>query len=296
MTSHSGYIAIVGRPNVGKSTLLNKILKQKVSITSRKPQTTRHTILGIHTEDEYQYIFVDTPGIHQNAKKTMNKMMNKSAISVLGDVDIILFVCDALRWTDEDEDVLNLIKRVDKPCYLVINKADTINDKDVLLPYLEQMQQKYSFAGMIPLSAKTGSQLDILQQCLHDVLPQGPHYFDKDQLTDRPLKFLCAEILREKVFRLCGQELPYGVTVDVESFKENQLGVVHIHALVLVDKESHKSMIIGDQGAKLKAIGSAARMDMEKLLDKKVFLKTWCKVKSGWSDDERLLKQYGYDQ
>ena len=295
MITHCGYIAIVGRPNVGKSTLLYQILKQKVSITSKKPQTTRHSILGIQTEDSYQYIYVDTPGIHQNAKKTMNKMMNKSAISVLSDVDIILFVCDALRWTDEDEQVLSLIKRVDKPCYLVLNKVDTFKDKAQLLPCLESMSKKHDFSGMIPLSAKTGDQVDALHTCLHEVLPEGPHYFDKDQLTDRPIRFLCSEILREKVFRLCGQELPYGVTVDIESFKEDEAGVAHIHALILVEKESHKRMIIGEHGSKLKTIASAARVDMERMLDKKVFLKTWCKVKSGWSDDERLLKQLGYD-
>ncbi len=294
MITHCGYIAIVGRPNVGKSTLLNKILKQKVSITSRKAQTTRHTILGIQTEESHQYIYVDTPGIHLHAKKMMNKMMNKSATSVLSDVDLILFVCDALRWTDDDEQVLSLIKRVDKPCYLILNKVDTFKDKSQLLPCLEEMSKKHAFTGMIPISAKTGDQLDALHACLHQVLPEGPHYFDKDQVTDRPTKFLCAEILREKVFRLCGQELPYGVTVDIESFKEDEAGVAHIHALVLVEKESHKRMIIGEHGTKLKTIASAARLDMEKLLDQKVFLKTWCKVKSGWSDDERLLKQLGY--
>lgn len=295
MITHCGYIAIVGRPNVGKSTLLNQILKQKVSITSKKPQTTRHTILGIQTEETYQYIYVDTPGIHQKAKKTMNKMMNKSAMSVLSDVDIILFVCDALHWTEDDEQVLALIQRTKVPCYLIINKVDAFKDKAQLLPYLETISKKFNFSGIIPLSAKTGEQVDVLQRSLRDILPEGPHYFDKDQLTDRPLRFLCSEILREKVFRLCGQELPYGVTVEIESFKEDEAGVAHIHALILVEKESHKRMIIGERGSKLKTIATAARVDMERLLDKKVCLKSWCKVKSGWSDDERFLKQSGYD-
>lgn len=294
MTSYCGYIALVGRPNVGKSTLLNCILQQKVSITSKKPQTTRHSILGICTEGDYQFVYVDTPGIHQGNKKAMNRMMNKTAISVLRDVDVIAFLVDGTHWKEEDEYVLSLVKQAKVPSLLVVNKVDKIDDKDQLLPWMEQMSAKHEFAAIIPISAKTGMQVDELQAKLQAYLPEGPHLFPDDQLTDRPTKFLCAELVREKIFRFCGQELPYSVTVDIESFKDEG-ALVRIHALILVDKDNHKRMIIGDKGQKLKEIATTARIDMEKLLGKKVFLQCWCKVKSGWSDDERILKQLGYD-
>lgn len=294
MTSYCGYIALIGRPNVGKSTLLNRILHQKLSITSRKPQTTRHSILGIETVDEYQYVYVDTPGIHQGSKKTMNRMMNKTAKSVLRDVDVIAFIVDGTHWNEEDEYVLHLIKQAKVPCILVINKVDKITDKTQLLPFIEKMNQLHEFSKIIPLSAKTGTQVEELEELLKEYLPEGPHLFDDDQLTDRPVRFLCAELLREKIFRLCGQELPYATTVEIESFKEED-NLVRIHALILVEKENHKRMIIGDKGQKLKEMATSARVDMENLLGKKVFLQCWCKVKSGWADDERVLKQLGYD-
>ena len=294
MTTYCGYIALVGRPNVGKSTLLNRILEQKLSITSRKPQTTRHSIIGIRTEGDYQFIYVDTPGIHQGSKKTMNRMMNKTAISVLRDVDTIAFLVDGSHWEEEDEYVLELIKNVNVPCFLIINKVDKIVDKSKLLPWLEIMSKRHNFTGIIPISAKTGIQVDTLQDKLRTVLPEGPHLFAEDQFTDRSTRFLCAEMVREKIFRLCGQELPYSATVDIESYKDEG-ELIRIHVLILVDKENHKRMIIGDKGSKLKEIASTARVEMEKLLGKKVFLQCWCKVKSGWSDDERLLKQLGYD-
>lgn len=294
MTTYCGYIALIGRPNVGKSTLLNALLQQKVSITSRKPQTTRHSILGIRTEGPYQFVYVDTPGIHQGAKKIMNRMMNKTAFCVLRDVDAVAFVVDGTHWEEEDEYVLQLIKKTQVPCFLVVNKVDKMADKSVLLPCLETMSQRHSFAAIIPLSAKTGKQVDALQNQLQAVLPEGPHLFDDDQLTDRSMRFMCAELLREKIFRRCGQELPYSTMVDIESFQEEG-ALIRIHALILVDKDSHKRMIIGDKGGKLKEMATSARMDMEALLGKKVFLQCWCKVKSGWSDDERLLKQMGYD-
>jgi GTP-binding protein Era len=294
MTTYCGYIALVGRPNVGKSTLLNRILQHKLSITSRKPQTTRHSILGICTEGDYQFVYVDTPGIHQGSKKTMNRMMNKTAISVLRDVDIVAFLVDGTHWKDEDEYVLQLIKNIDVPCFLLVNKVDKIVDKATLLPWLEAMSQRHNFAGIIPISAKTGIQVDTLQTRLRERLPEGPHLFDADQFTDRSTRFLCAELLREKIFRLCGQELPYATTVEIESYKEEE-DVIRIHALILVEKEGHKRMVIGNKGSKLKEMATTARIDMEKLLGKKVFLQCYCKVKSGWSDDERLLKQLGYD-
>lgn len=294
MTSYCGYIALVGRPNVGKSTLMNRILKQKLSITSKKPQTTRHSILGIETEGDYQYIYVDTPGIHQGNKKMMNRLMNKSALTTLKDVDVVVFVVEGTHWTEEDEYVLKLIKKANMPCLLVVNKVDKIADKSVLLPWLETMNQRYEFKAIVPLSAKSGDQVDELIQEIKPYLPEGPHLFGPDQFTDRPIKFLCAELLREKIFRFCGQELPYSTTVDIEAYQdEGQL--VRIHALIWVDKENHKRMIIGDKGKKLKEMATSARMDIEKLLGKKVFLQCWCKVKSGWSDDKRILKQMGYD-
>ena len=294
MTSHCGYIALVGRPNVGKSTLLNRILQQKLSITSRKPQTTRHSIIGIRTEGDYQFVFVDTPGIHQGSKKVMNRMMNKTAISTLRDVDAVAFLVDGTHWEDEDEYVLGLIKNIDVPCFLVVNKVDKIVDKMQMLPWIEAISQRHAFTAIIPISAKTGVQVDNLQNALRAVLPEGPHMYGEDQFTDRPIRFLCAELLREKIFRLCGQELPYSTTVEIESYKDEGT-LVRIHARILCDRDNHKRMIIGDKGSKLKEMASSARVDMEALLGKKVFLQCWCKVKSGWSDDERALKQLGYD-
>lgn len=296
MVSYCGYIAIVGRPNVGKSTLLNHLLQQKLSITSRKPQTTRHRILGVHTEGEYQWIYVDTPGIHQGAraKKTMNRLMNKAALSILTDVDAIVFVIDGTRWTAEDEFILQQIQKTSIPCILALNKIDKITDKSILLPFMERLDSQHAFTAVIPMSAKSGVQVDVLKNKLKELLPENPHFFAPDQITDRPIRFLCAELLREKIFRYCGEELPYSTTVDIESFQEEEQ-VVRIHALILVDKENHKRIIIGNKGNKLKEMATLARHDMEALLGKKVFLQCWCKIKSGWSEDERVLKQLGYD-
>ena len=294
MTSYCGYIALVGRPNVGKSTLLNRILDHKLSITSRKPQTTRHSILGVRTDDAYQYIYVDTPGIHQGSKKVMNKMMNKTAIRVLNDVDVIAFVTDGTHWQEEDEYVLELVKQAKVPCVLVINKIDNITDKLQLLPWIETMAKRHEFAAVVPLSAKTGVQVATLHAQLQQFLPTSPHMFPDDQMTDRSIKFLCSELLREKIFRRCGQELPYSTTVEIESYEDGaKLG--RVCALVWVERESHKRMIIGEKGAKLKEMATEARMDMEQLIGKKVFLQCWCKVKSGWSDNERVLQSLGYD-
>lgn len=294
MTHYCGYIALIGRPNVGKSTLLNRILHQKLSITSRKAQTTRHSILGIQTLGDYQFVFVDTPGIHQGSKKVMNRMMNKTAKSVLRDVDVIVFILDRTNFTEEDEYILRLIQGTKAPCILVLNKVDKITDKATMLPALEKLSKLHPFAAIIPLSAKTGVQVEELEKQVKPYLPEGPHLFSEDQFTDRPVRFLCAELLREKIFRLCGEEIPYATTVEIESFKDEG-SLIHLHALILVDKINHKRIIIGEKGQKLKEIASSARLDMEKLLGKKVFLQCWCKVKSGWSDDERLLKQLGYD-
>lgn len=294
MNSYCGYIALIGRPNVGKSTLMNCILGEKLSITSRKPQTTRHRILGILSEEDYQYIFIDTPGIHQSKLKKINSMMNRSAISTLKEVELIVFIVEGTRWTEEDEQVLQLIKRSRRPCVLVINKIDKIKDKATLLPLIEAYNQRHNFDSIIPVSAKTGLQVDKLKAIIKPYMPEGPHLYDADQFTDRPVKFLCAELLREKIFRYCGQELPYSASVEIESFVEEG-NLIRIHALIIVEKENHKRMIIGDEGAKLKEMATAARVDMEKMLGSKVFLKCWCKVKPGWADNKHVLKQLGYD-
>lgn len=294
MTNYCGYIALVGRPNVGKSTLLNRILDHKISITSRKPQTTRHSIIGVRTDGPYQYVYVDTPGIHLGSKKVMNKMMNKTAIRVLNDVDVIVFVIDGMSWFEEDDYVLNLIQSAKVPCVLVVNKIDKIADKMLLLPWIENLAQRHTFAAIIPISARKGVQISDLHTHLQQFLPESPHMYPDDQLTDRSQKFLCAEMVREKIFRLCGQELPYNTSVEIESFKDTPK-IIRIAALIWVDKESHKRMIIGDKGDKLKEIATQARIDMEHLLEKKVFLQCWCKVKTGWSDNERILQAMGYE-
>jgi GTP-binding protein Era len=292
-TSRSGYIALVGRPNVGKSTLLNQILGQKISITSAKPQTTRHRVLGINTLDESQLIYVDTPGIHHNAQKAMNRLMNKSAKYAIHDVDLIVFLVDALIWKEDDELVLEALKKSKIPVILAINKVDTLKDKTTLLPVINKLKDKLDFFEIIPLSAKTGFNVEALESILRQSIPEGPHYFQDDQVTDRSERFMVSEFIREKIFRLTGQELPYSVTVEVEDMKEEK-GITRIHALILVDKEAHKRMIIGNKGDKLKVIGQKAREEIEKMLNKKVYLALWIKVKQGWSDDERTLKQLGY--
>ncbi|OGV27931.1 MAG: GTPase Era [Legionellales bacterium RIFCSPHIGHO2_12_FULL_35_11] len=295
MTDYCGYIALVGRPNVGKSTLLNRILDQKISITSRKPQTTRHSIIGVRTDENYQFVYVDTPGIHQGSTKTINKMMNKTAFNVLNDVDVIVFILDGTRFQEEDEYILDLIKKSSIPCILVVNKIDKISDKMQMLPKIEQFSKLYNFSAIVPLSAKTGAQVENLHKELKQFLPESPHLFPDDQSSDRSVRFLCNELIREKIFRLCDQELPYSATVVIELFEETD-DLVKIHALVLVDKDNHKRMIIGDKGSKLKDISTRARIDMEKLLGKKVFLRCYCKVKSGWSNNEQVLKQLGYGE
>ena len=294
--TYCGYIALIGRPNVGKSTLLNRVLQQKISITSRKPQTTRNRILGIRTLDNYQAIYVDTPGIHQGkgSKKKLNRVMNKTATTVIRDVDVITFVVEALRFSDEDEYILEKIKQTSAPCILVINKIDKVADPSHLLPWIAEISTKYKFIEIIPLSAKKGTQVELLHAKLQEFLPQGPHLFDEDQLTDRSLKFLCAELIREKIFRFSGQEVPYSATVEIEKYTEEEK-LIRISALIIIEKESHKRMIIGKQGSKLKEIATNARLDMEFLLNKPVFLQCWCKVKVNWSESDRMLKELGFE-
>ncbi len=290
---HSGFVAIVGRPNVGKSTLLNHLIGQKISITSRKAQTTRHRIHGILTEENTQFVFVDTPGFQTQYLNTLNRGLNRVVTSSLRDVNVVLFVIEARHFDERDRQVMNLLPD-NIPVLLVINKVDNMNDKAELLPFIEQIAQERSFAAIVPVSAKQDKQLDTLLSAIRPFMPEGEHIYPEDEVTDRNERFLAAEIVREKVFRFTGEELPYSVSVVIEQFKlEGRLR--RIHAAVLVDKEAHKAMLIGAKGEKLKEISTQARLDMEKLFDGKVFLEVWVKVRSGWADSPQMLKSLGYE-
>jgi GTP-binding protein Era len=288
-----GYVAIVGRPNVGKSTLLNHILGQKLAITSRKPQTTRHNMLGIKTEDNVQAIYVDTPGLHKQNDKALNRYMNKTASAALKDVDVVVFVVDRTRWTEEDQLVLERLQYVQGPLLIAVNKADRLEDKTELLPHLEWLAQQLPNAEVVPISALHGQNLDTLERLVAERLPESEHFFPEDQITDRSSRFLAAELVREKIMRQLGAELPYQVTVEIEDFKQEGR-ILHIHALILVEREGQKKIIIGEKGERIKRIGQEARQDMEVLFDSKVMLNLWVKVKGGWSDDERALHSLGY--
>ena len=290
---YCGYVAIVGRPNVGKSTLLNHLLGQKLCITSRKPQTTRHTLLGIKTEGEFQMIFVDTPGIHTNQERAINRVMNRSAASVIADVDVVIFVVDRFEWSEADEYVAKYLSNNDVPLIVAVNKVDMIDDKEALLPHLKFLSSKVNAKAFIPLSALRRTNLDELEIKIKGYIPQKMHLYPEDQITDRSEKFLAAEIVREKITRQLGAEVPYQVTVEIEEFRAEKK-ITHIGALILVERDGQKKIIIGTNGERLKKIGEQARADIESLLGCKVMLRTWVKVRSGWSDDERALRSLGY--
>ncbi|MBV32703.1 MAG: GTPase Era [Porticoccaceae bacterium] len=292
-TLQCGYVAIVGRPNVGKSTLLNNILGRKLSITSRKPQTTRHTLLGILNEGELQLIFVDTPGIHANRDRAINRVMNKAAVSVLHDVDVIVLVVDRLEWGIEDEYVAKYLQSSRVPLIVVINKIDMLAEKELLLPQLDFLFDKFSPKELIPISALRRVNLSRLISSIRPFIPTSAHLFHQDQITDRNERFLCSEIIREKMTRKLGAELPYEITVEIEAFYV-EASITNIHALILVEREGQKKIIIGDGGKRLREIGKCARRDIEDLISSKVMLRTWVKVRSGWSDDERALRSLGY--
>lgn len=292
--SYCGFIAIVGRPNVGKSTLLNKLLGQKISITSRKAQTTRHRIVGIDTDGAYQAIYVDTPGLHIEEKRAINRLMNKAASSAIGDVDLIFFVVDGTHWMDDDEMVLNKLRAAKAPVILVINKIDNVKNKDEMLPFITELNQRFNFKATVPISAQRGNNVHQLKRIVQASLRPGTHHFPEDYITDRSQRFMASEIIREKLMRFMGEELPYSVTVEIEQFKTNERGTFEINGLILVEREGQKKMVIGHQGQKIKTIGIEARADMEKLFDNKVHLELWVKVKSGWADDERALRSLGY--
>ena len=289
----SGYVSIVGKTNAGKSTLLNNILGQKIAITSRKPQTTRHRFLGIRTDNENQIIFVDTPGFHSGQKRALNRYMNKVASNAMRGVDIVLYVLDKLNWSEED---LSRVQSISKETsiILIINKVDKLEDKGSLLPFIDNLSKDNLFSHIVPVSALKDIGVEKLVRLIHEQLPEGGHLYPEDQVTDISEKFLASEIVRENCINRLGDELPYRITVSIERF--NQLkDIIHIDSVIYVEKQSQKGMLIGQSGSMLKSIGTASRKELEKLLDSKVMLKTWVKVKNNWSDNESLLPSMGYD-
>lgn len=289
----SGYVSIVGKTNAGKSTLLNNILGQKIAITSRKPQTTRHRFLGIRTDNENQIIFVDTPGFHSGQKRALNRYMNKVASNAMRGVDIVLYVLDKLNWSDDD---LSRVQSISKETsiILIINKVDKLEDKGSLLPFIDNLSKDNLFSHIVPVSALKDIGVENLVRLIHEQLPEGGHLYPEDQVTDISEKFLASEIVRENCINRLGDELPYRITVSIERF--NQLkDIIHIDSVIYVEKQSQKGMLIGQSGSMLKSIGTASRKELEKLLDSKVMLKTWVKVKNNWSDNESLLPSMGYD-
>ena len=292
---HCGFVAIVGRPNVGKSTLLNQLLGQKVSITSRKAQTTRHRIVGIDTQGDDQIIYIDTPGLHIEEKRAINRLMNRAASSSIGDVELVIFVVEGTHWTDDDEMVAGKLKDCKAPVLLVINKIDNVTDKTQLLPHIQEISQKIKFLDVVPISAEKGEGVDIIKEIVKKHLPVGEHHFPEDYITDRSQRFMASEIIREKLMRFLGDELPYSVTVEIEQFKvDERTGMYRINGLILVERDGQKKMVIGNKGEKIKKIGIEARKDMQLFFDNKVHLELWVKVKAGWADDERALRSLGY--
>ncbi|MGX2039565.1 GTPase Era [Methylocaldum sp. MU1018] len=289
----AGFVALVGRPNVGKSTLLNHLVGQKISITSRRPQTTRHRICGIKTTEDGQIVFVDTPGIHASQKRAMNRYLNRAAISALLDVDVIVWLIDKPAWLPEDEVVLERIKSAAVPVILAINKVDRFEDKAVLLPFLEEAAARHAFADLVPVSALKGINLDVLERKIIELLPEGEPIYPEDQITDKPERFFAAEVIREKLLRSLSQEVPHALTVEIEQFKLEG-GLTRISAVIWVEREGQKAIIIGRSGEVLKKVGERARHELERLLECKVYLELWVKVKKGWSDDERALHSLGY--
>ncbi|HLU77192.1 MAG TPA: GTPase Era [Burkholderiales bacterium] len=288
-----GTIAIVGRPNVGKSTLLNTLIGQKLAITSRKPQTTRHRLLGIHTTDDAQYIFVDTPGFQTEHGGSLNRMLNRNVQLALHDVDAVMWVVEAGTLNARDRKVAELLP-ADVPAVMVVNKIDRIEDRAQLLEFLRHCGETFDRGAIVPVSARLARNTDELLAVLRKHLPAQPALYPADELTDRSERFLAAELIREKLFRLLGEEVPYGSAVVIDQFQEEGR-LRRIHASIVVEKAGHKAIVIGKGGAKLKEIATAARIDMERLFDAKVFLEIWVKVRDGWSEDDSMLRSFGYD-
>lgn len=290
----SGFVAIIGRPNVGKSTLLNCLIGEKISITSPKPQTTRWQILGIKTLHHSQIIYIDTPGIHREEKRAMNRYMNRIASSVILDADVIVFMIDATSWRGEDDMVLKKLREADKPVILVINKIDLIKDKSELLPLIDKLKDKYHFTYIIPVSAMGAENTHHLEEEIAKLLPEGPQLYPDDQVTDKSVRFQIAEIIREKLIHSTEEELPYATTVEIEEFKQDEK-LTEIGAVIWVERQGQKIIIIGKKGSRLKKIGIQSRREIEKIVGNKVFLRLWVKVKENWSDDDKALRSLGYD-
>jgi len=288
-----GYVALIGRPNVGKSTLMNHMLGQKISITSRKPQTTRHRILGINTTAAGQIIYMDTPGMHQVEKKALNRYLNKTADTTMLGVDVVVWLIDGLSWHEYDEVIFKKLERAGLPVVLAANKVDKVKDKEAILSFFSEAKKRFPFQEMLPISALKSINLDKLEACLLHLLPENDLIYPADQITDRPERFLAAEIVREKLTRRLGDELPYSMTVEIERYEEKQK-ITKIYAIIWVERNSQKNIVIGKQGEMLKKVGSDARIDIEKLIDQKVYLQLWVKVKKGWSNSERALHSLGF--
>jgi GTP-binding protein Era len=292
--TYCGYVTILGRPNVGKSTLLNHLIGQKLSITSRKPQTTRRHTIGVNTDKNYQIIYIDTPGMQDSPANAMNRYMNKEATNALSGIDVLIFMVEALKWTALDEHILNLIKDKTAPVILAVNKMDKVKDKKLLLPFLQDISAKMSFKEIIPVSALSIKSLMPLEKSIKALLPTGKFQYPDDQITDKSQRYFAAEFIREKLIKRLGEELPYTTTVTIDSFVEKE-NIIHIDAIIWVSSKGQKTIVIGQKGAGLKAIGEQARKDMERMFENKVFLRTWVKVKDKWMDNELAIKQLGFD-
>lgn len=291
----AGFVALVGRPNVGKSTLLNRLVGEKVAIVSRKPQTTRHRILGVRHLPDAQIIYVDTPGMHARTPREMNRYLNRTASSALADVDAIVFVADGLQWTDDDELALSKAREAGAPLLLAVNKVDRIVDKSKLLPHLAELSGKADFAEVVPLSARRGTNVAALEAALLKLLPESPQLFPDDQITDRSDRFRAAELVREQLMRALGQELPYATTVEIEALESDEK-LVRVSAIIWVERPGQKAIVIGKNGQLLKRIGQDARHEMERLFGRQVYLQLWAKVREGWSDDRQALRSLGYEE
>lgn len=290
----SGFVAIIGRPNVGKSTLLNSLIGEKISITSPKPQTTRWQILGIRTFAHAQIIYIDTPGMHQEEKRAINRYMNRIAKAVMLDADVIVFMIDVLSWRSEDEMILKKLHNSSKPIILTVNKIDLLDNKTELLPLLNQLKNKFHFTHIIPISGRNKENTDHLEEEIIRLLPEGAQLFPEDQLTDKTMKFQIAEIIREKLIQITHEELPYTTTIEIEQFETNE-SLIHVSAVIWVERRGQKIIIIGKKGERLKKVGIQARRDIEKKINSKVFLRLWVKVKKNWTDNEKALKSLGYE-
>jgi len=289
-----GFVALIGRPNVGKSTLMNHLLKQKISITSRKPQTTRHRILGINTTEAGQAIYMDTPGMHNSEKRALNRYLNRTAETTLLGVDVIVWLIDGLSWHEYDEVIFKKLEQAGLPVILAVNKVDKVKDKDAILTFFAEVQHRFPFEHLVPISALKRTNLDELESLIMRLLPENDLIYPEDQITDRPERFLAAEIVREKLTRRLGDELPYALTVEIERYEELP-GITKIYAIIWVERLTQKSIVIGTEGEMLKKVGTDARFDIEKLIGQKVYLQLWVKVKKNWSDNERAMQSLGFN-